>query len=363
MKDNYRDDMPQQDSPRLRKAKDVRSRQVNKFMRTMDRIFGFMLATAIVAIAALFGAAYVFECGPSQELRDTFVLTMKETRRFGFVSNLFLDSATVDQIIADASDVKKYVPPVTTVGDSDADETNSTEGIESKYAVDDDGDGIIFEEIKGRGYVGYMITVLDPKRVIIGTPDNFGGSGWTMEQLVQKYDALGGVNGGGFKDEGGTGSGGLPVGLTIIDGKCYGDTNGESAFVGFDKDGKMYFGYFNDWLAQQFGVVIGVSFGPLLITNGEPASKESLGSGVNPRTAIGQRGDGAVMMLCIDGRQVHSMGATYQDCIDIMLERGAINAINMDGGSSTTMYYNGRYVNKPSGEATSRLFPSVFLFK
>ena len=362
MKDNYKDSLPQQDTPRLRKAKTVRSRQVNKFMRTMDRIFGFMLATAIVAVIALFGAAYIFELGPSEELRETFVLTMKETRRFGFVANLFLDSETVDQIVADASAVKTYVPTLST-DSSDDGETESDDSIESKYAVDDDGDGIIFEEIKGGGYVGYLITVLDPKRVIIGTPDTFGGSGWTMEQLVEKYDALGGVNGGGFKDEGGTGSGGLPVGLTIIDGVCYGDTNGESAFVGFDKDGKMYFGYFNDWLAEQFGIVNGVSFGPLLITNGEPASKESLGSGVNPRTAIGERGDGAVMMLCIDGRQVHSMGATYQDCIDILLARGAVNAINMDGGSSTTMYYNGQYVNKPSGEATSRLFPSVFLFK
>ena len=355
--------MPQQDTPRLRKAKIVRSRQVNKFMRTMDRIFGFMLATAIVAVIGLFGAAYVFELGPSEELRETFVLTMKETRRFGFVANLFLDSETVDQIVSDASAVKTYVPSVSTESSDDDGETETDDSLESKYAVDDDGDGIIFEEIKGGGYVGYLITVLDPKRVIIGTPDSFGGSGWTMEQLVEKYDALGGVNGGGFKDEGGTGSGGLPVGLTIIDGECYGDTNGESAFVGFDKDGKMYFGYFNDWLAEQFGIVNGVSFGPLLIINGEPASKDSLGSGVNPRTAIGERGDGAVMMLCIDGRQVHSMGATYQDCIDILLARGAVNAINMDGGSSTTMYYNGQYVNKPSGEATSRLFPSVFLFK
>lgn len=364
MKEYYKDDdMLQQDSPRLQKAKQVRRRQVNKFMRVMDRIFGFMLATALVGVIALFGAAYVFEKGPSPELRDTFVLTMKETRRFGFVSNLFLDSETVDKIVSDASYVKKFEQPVVTYDSNGSSEVVETEELQSKYAVDDDGDGIIFEEIKKGGFVGYMITVLDPKRVIIGTPDNFGGSGWTMEQLVQKYDALGGVNGGGFKDEGGTGSGGLPVGLTIIDGVCYGDTNGESAFVGFDKDGKMYFGYFNDWLAQQFGVINGVSFGPLLITNGEPASSESLGSGVNPRTAIGQRGDGAVMMLCIDGRQVHSMGATYQDCIDIMLERGAVNAINMDGGSSTTMYYNGRYVNKPSGEATSRLFPSVFLFK
>ena len=365
MNNIYNDDFEklQQDSKRLKKAKQVRQRQIDRFNTVMDRIFGFMLATAFAIVVALFGAAYVFELGPSPALRDTFVMTMKETRRFDFVSNIFLDSTTVSQIAAKSTDTRKYDPNAISTGVTEIKETETVEDKKSKYAVDDDGDGIIFEEIKGGGYVGYMITVLDPKRIIIGTPDSFGGTGWTMEQLVKKYDALGGVNGGGFKDEGGTGSGGLPVGLTIIDGKCYGDTNGESSFVGFDADGKMYFGYFNDWLADHFGIVNGVSFGPLLILNGVPASKEELGSGVNPRTAIGQREDGAVMMLCIDGRQVHSMGATYQDCIDIMLDRGAVNAINMDGGSSTTMYYDGRYINKPSGEATSRLFPSVFLFK
>jgi len=364
LKNDYRDeDMFQQDSARLKKAKKVRQKQVDKFNKVMDRIFGFILATAIVAVIALFGAAYVFELGPSQALRDTFVMTMKETRRFDFVSNLFLDQTTVDGIVAKANDTSKYDQTIASLSATVSEDHVTEEAVESKFAEDEDGDGIIFEEIKGGGYVGYMITVLDPKRIIIGTPDSFGGVGWSMEDLVNKYGALGGVNGGGFKDEGGTGSGGLPVGLTIIDGVCYGDTNGESSFVGFDKDGKMYFGYFNDWLAQQLGIVNGVSFGPLLIVNGVPAAKGSLGSGVNPRTAIGQRADGAVMMLCIDGRQVHSMGATYQDCIDIMLERGAVNAINMDGGSSTTMYYNGQYVNKPSGEATSRLFPSVFLFK
>ena len=62
-------------------------------------------------------------------------------------------------------------------------------------------------------------------------------------------------------------------------------------------------------------------------------------SGFNPRTAIGQRADGAVIFLCIDGRQPGSVGGTYKDCIDIMVEYGAVNACNMDGGSSSIMLY------------------------
>ncbi len=101
----------------------------------------------------------------------------------------------------------------------------------------------------------------------------------------------------------------------------------------------------------------------MLIINGEAVDPAALPSGVNPRTAIGQRADGAVMMLVIDGRQVHSMGATYADCMNIMLDHGAVNAINMDGGSSTSMYYNGAYVNKSSAKTGPRELPTAFLFK
>ena len=66
-------------------------------------------------------------------------------------------------------------------------------------------------------------------------------------------------------------------------------------------------------------------------------------SGYNPRTAVGQRADGAVLFLCIDGRQAGSLGGTYADIIDIMLEYGAVNACNMDGGSSSVMLYRDTY--------------------
>lgn len=66
-------------------------------------------------------------------------------------------------------------------------------------------------------------------------------------------------------------------------------------------------------------------------------------AGLNPRTAIGQRKDGAVIFVCIDGRQPSSKGGEYADIIDIMVEYGAVNACNMDGGSSTVMMYRDTY--------------------
>lgn len=358
---------PQKAKPGLlEREQRLRRERMQRVNTVLDRIFGFMLVTVLCAGIAGLGLVYVVTKGPSPSLRNDFVMTMQETRRFDFISNLFLTAEEVAEIRT----VKDEDSVTPTEFDSSLITINTAEslvigdkGVETEFAKDDDGDGIIFEEIKGPGYAGYMLTILDPTRVFVGMPDNYGGVGLTLQEMVAKYGALGGINAGGFKDEGGSGLGGKPEGLTIIDGVIYGDTNGESMFCGFDADGIMHVGYYTAWLAEYNGIVSGVSFGPILIMNGEAVNASSLPSGVNPRTAIGQRSDGAVMMLVIDGRQVHSMGATYQDCMEIMLSRGAVNAINMDGGSSTSMYYQGGYVNKNSSTTGARPLPSAFLFR
>lgn len=87
------------------------------------------------------------------------------------------------------------------------------------------------------------------------------------------------------------------------------------------------------------------------------------GGGLNPRTVLGQRADGAVLMLVIDGRQAHSIGATYKDCIDVMLEYGAVNAANLDGGSSSMLVYNGEVQNVCASLYGSRPLPTAFVVK
>ena len=353
MKDNY-------SSRELEMEKRRRKARIGKLMTVLD--LGFMLVTVLVVGIAGLGLVYVFTKGPSETLRDDFVMTMLETRRFDFMSNLFLTSEEVQEIRKVNQQSVSYEQDSSLISISSAAAIGAAT-VEETYAQDDDGDGIIFENVKGAGFAGYLITVLDPTRVFVGMPDSYGGVGLTLEEMVVKYEALGGINAGGFKDEGGTGLGGQPEGLTIVDGVCYGEGNGESTFAGFDDKGVMHVGYHTEWSAQALNIKHGVSFGPLLIINGEPVDPSYLPSGVNPRTAIGQRSDGAVLMLVIDGRQAHSMGATYQDCMNIMLSRGAVNAINMDGGSSSNMYLNGQYVNRNSSTSGARPLPTTFLFK
>lgn len=81
-----------------------------------------------------------------------------------------------------------------------------------------------------------------------------------------------------------------------------------------------------------------------LIVNGQQREVDGKGSGANPRTAIGQRADGTVLLLVTDGRGASGhLGATALDLIKIMSDYGAVNAANLDGGSSSCMYYNGKY--------------------
>ena len=332
--------------------------------------------TVLVVGCGLLGLEWVILKGPSPALRDLFISTMDETRRFRFVPQIFMtadelnairthkkmetDIATDKSLITVAVNQERTV---TQIGSASG--TGNDSGSDPYGLVDEDGDGIIFTEVKGNGYLGYMTVILDPKRVFVGMPDNYGGVGLTLEQMCQKYGAIGGINAGGFKDDGGGGLGGMPEGLTIIDGVCYNrDMDVTEGFAGLDKNGILHVGFYSyeDCLAND--IVHAVSFGPILISNGVPTDPEYLTSSVNPRTAIAQRADGAIIMLVIDGRQVHSIGATYQDMVDLLLSYGAVNACNMDGGSSTVMYYEGRYVNSCSAEGGNpRPLPNAFLFK
>lgn len=352
----------EQEAAALKKEK---MRKRRKTVRIFDRIAGFLIATCIVIGCALLGLLYVIEKGPSPSLRDMFVNTMDETRRFKFVPAIFLQTEELDAIRKAAKMDEDLATDTSLINIPNGDNTDAENNLVELGLVDEDGDGVIFKEIKSGNFAGYMIVVLDPSRVFVAMPDVYGGSGWTLEQFAQKYDAIGGINAGGFKDDQGSGTGGIPQGLTIVDGHCYNDEFGVTeGFAGFDSKGILHVGYYTYEDCVKNDIVNAVSFGPVLISNGTPTPPEYLVSGINPRTAIGQRADGAVLMLVIDGRQVHSAGATYQDCVDIMLDYGAVNACNMDGGSSTAMYYQGKYVNSiSSSNGQCRPLPNAFMFK
>ena len=368
-KDRYMDyaDAPSEDME-IEAGRSKEERQ-KKAIGVINKILGFLLTTVILIGVAGLSLEYVLVKGPSPSLRDTFVMTMLETRRFGFMANVFLSDEEVAEIKSRNTSTEVVEQDISLIN-IHGQETEGEEGEDGSSAsnqdyglVDEDGDGIIIEQVVKKLCTGYMMIVQDPSRVFVGKPNSFGGNGLTVENMCKKYDAIGGINGGGYYDDGGGGTGGIPTGLTVSEGVFYNESATADCFIGFDEEGILHVGYMNAEQAQQSGIRDGVTFtyGPILVANGLPVDATDIITGMNPRTAIGQRADGAVLMLVIDGRQAQSAGATYADLTEIMLDYGAINACNLDGGSSTAMWFDGEYVNNCS--ANPRDLPTCFLVR
>ena len=111
--------------------------------------------------------------------------------------------------------------------------------------------------------------------------------------------------------------------------------------IGFNENNELVLTKCSSSQAKALGIRDGVTFGPFLIVNGE--SSKVLGNGGwsdAPRTVIGQRADGIVLFLVIDGRTISKPGADMNDLIEIMERYKAINASNLDGGTSSVMIVN-----------------------
>lgn len=329
-----------------------------------------MLETVILLGLVAYGGLYVLAKGPSAEARDIFVLSVRETSGVGFLANLFFSEEEIGQIELRGSSAEEYVQTDTAlitiaepVQERQAPEGQAGPAADEWGLVDEDGDGIIVQPVHGTGFCGYMMVVLDPSRVIVGSaPSKYGVRGYTVGEMVELFDGVAGINAGGFEDPNGHGDGSLPDTMVVYDGKVYCDYKGTArGFAGFDSNHILHVGNLTAQDIREKDIRYGACFGPVLISNGVSSDEETLLSGVNPRTAIGQRSDGAVLMLVIDGRQAISLGARYQDMVDIFFSYGAVNACNLDGGSSSMMWYQGGYVNNCASVIGIRAVPTAFL--
>ena len=225
------------------------------------------------------------------------------------------------------------------------------------------------EKIQSARYVGYILEIPDPRRIEVGTAANIQEKGDTTSNIAKMNNAVAAINGGGFHDPNGTGTGRLPYGFILHDGEYVigKDVGPEEAvdFVGFSKSGNLIAGNYDKTQLGDMKAMEGITFGPPLIVDGKKMITEGDGGwGVGPRTAIGQKKDGTVLFLVIDGRQPgYSLGATLRDVQDILYELGCYIAANLDGGSSSTLHLNGKVVNKPADLLGERMIPTAFIVK
>ncbi|NLK38674.1 MAG: phosphodiester glycosidase family protein [Clostridiales bacterium] len=352
----------------VRKRPHVRNQKssISKILlKIAGRVALVLFSLILLAAAGLYGVCAVVFHGPSPSARDKLVTSTLEMSAAKFVPRLFFSKEEIDTIVQNNQvvDLEEVTNPSLIV----IPPKKGEDEIEDNDEWKDYPDGIRLETIRGATYRGYIMIIRDPSRVYVATSSDFtgGAPGLRIAEAVKKEGAIAAINGGGFPDDGGVGAGNVPIGLTISKGKLlWGRLDLRySGVVGFDKNNVLIVGDMSGQQALNMGIRDCVCFGPVLVVNGEPATVRGDSGSLNPRTAIGQRQDGAVIFLCVDGRMPNSLGASYSDLIDIMVEYGAVNAINLDGGSSTHMVYKGEHINVSSSLYGPRRMPTFFMAK
>lgn len=295
----------------------------------------------------ILSAPFVTFYGPFNNLRYIAVGSIT-TSMHPFIARWFLSQAAIDQIAGNQNNRQV--------------QSNARQLFRNTHS-----NLIKLEKIKGARFTGYILTISDPTRIKVATSSELGRRGETVSTMAGAAGAIAAVNAGGFDDPSGTGTGAVPIGVVVHHGNFSIGRNlsGYVDVIGFTSKGVLITGRYTVAQLKHLGIAEAVSFeNPALIVNGRKMITHGDGGwGIGPRTAIGQCKDGKVLILVIDGRQPGSIGASLLDCQNILYQYGCYTAANLDGGSSTTLYYNNKVVNHLADPLGERSIPTAFVVK
>lgn len=355
---------------RISNESDLRRNRNNKNgtrkIKRSKLLIYFIIFQIIFGIAT---APLIVFYGPFSTLKKMIVGQAMSTMSHQYIATFFLSQKQINDILYGNSNDNSTAGPIGSL----AEDLN-------KIKIGNHDNTIELEKVDGKKFTGLMLVVHDPTRVKIGYSSKLGTVGEKTSQIAKNNNAIAAINGGGFQDKANnstatwTGTGALPTGIIISGGKLIYPTDNidynvkRIGVAGITKAGQLIVGdhSINELLNK--GVTEAICFGPTLIVNGTIQTRDSQGrpidsQGANPRTAIGQRADGSILLLTIDGRQGLQMGATIGDVQKVMKDQGAVNAVNLDGGASTTLYYNGSVQNNPSDKFGERPIPTAIYVK
>lgn len=320
--------------------------------RIVRRFFLLLFTVIILALAALVLVMNLIFNGPSITAQEKLTMSLIEASATKWMPALFIGEERVAEITSAGSGSGSLTDDVTNTSQIIIQKDSAISSTSNEW--DNYPDGIRIEDYAGDTYNAHIMLVRDPSLVYMGiSTENYSTSipGKRLNAVMEEENVLAAINAGAFYDNGTTSAvvGSYPLGLVMSNGRCVWTRDkqpGLEGFAGFTTDDVLVVSTTNLTQAQaeEINIRDGCCFGPVLVMNGEVNMEAyNMNSGFNPRTAIGQRADGTVIFVCIDGRQAGSVGGTYADIIDIMVEYGAVNACNMDGGSSSIMYYRDTY--------------------
>ena len=335
---------------------------IKNVLKIVGRIALVLLTTIVILAGTLFIMLKKCCNGPSEAARDLFITTILETGQLKFLAGMVCTDEQIQEVVN-----KNSMSEMDTTVDTSLISINTNESEDSsssQYDEEFDENGIRIEEISGRTFFAKMMIIKDPSQVVMATVYNNGWPeyGKDLDVIVSERNAIAGVNAGIYQSAGN--KGGQPLGVVVQDGKItYNNPSGLTGLymIGLNNDNILIIKDLAGMSSSDFeryvqeeGIRDAHCFQEessdannhfvSLISNGEAREFKGSGSGANPRTAIGQRADGAILLLVTDGRGASGhLGATASDLISIMQEYGAVNAANLDGGSSSTMVYNNAY--------------------
>lgn len=309
------------------------------------------LGIKILVTLMILGVVFIFlffKTSLFQKYKEIWVETAMSTMNHQYLATWFLSDDEIQKIL-DSLKVENN-------------EDSNLNEIQIKNPVKGKAEEITVEKITGKNYVGYVMIIPDASKVkLIDSRRQTRGT--KLSEIVKNNNAIAGINAGGFTDEGGVGQGNQLCKATIINKKLlYGYKNTKYSLIGLTEDKKLVLGKYTYQQALDAGIESAVEFGPYLIVNGKNQITNQNSGGIHPRTAIGQRKDGTFIFLVVDGRQPgYSIGTNLLELQNIFNKYDAYNAANLDGGSSSTMCYDGKVINKTSTPAGERYLPNAFI--
>jgi exopolysaccharide biosynthesis protein len=297
--------------------------------------------------------------GPWAGFRNFWITTAMTTMKHQYLAHLFYSEKTINEVLAENIIIEVDEEPDISLIDYD-DMFNKPTTYSDKYEEqvlkkDNENDLYKVIDINGSGYKGFLVVVYDPSKISLAMTRYLKVKGENILNLSLNNNALVGINASGFEDPNEVGNGGTPTGSVVQNGKLVFSSPSpgrNGGVIGFNYNNNLILTKepMNSALTH-YNLRDAVEFGPFLIVNGKASFiKGNGGWGIAPRTVIGQRADGIVLFLIIDGRQLgYSAGIDMLELTKIMTNYKAINAANLDGGASTGLTVEGKVINRPCG--------------
>lgn len=348
---------------KTKKKKEKRNKDKKKSSKGWVITFSILDFIAILCLFLMYG--------PISYFRNLWVTSAMSTMSHKYLAYIFFNQNTIDHILENNKVIESGLDGTTDGVNIAGQDPGVYDSIYEEQVLKRDPGNDLYKviEVEGSGYKGHLLVVYDPSRVHLYQYSGLSHGGKQLDKMLELAEAKAGTNASGFSVNYNTYQYSI-VGTVIMDGKVIsngGTTGWDGGIIGFTYDNKLLLTKKSASEAVNMGVRDGMSFGPFLVVNGEPSKfKGNGGYGIAPRTAIGQRKDGIVLMLVIDGRRPgHSLGVDMVELTNIMVKYGAYNASNLDGGGSSSMVVDGKVLSVAGGSGYSgeRYLPNAWIVK